>query len=151
LQISIIAVGRLKDSPEKALCDRYLGRMRSAVTIREVEERRKLSGDALKQREAALILDACPPGARIIALDEGGREATSRDLADRISMAQQDGTDLAFAIGGADGLSKEVLDRAALRLSFGRMTWPHMMVRAMLLEQLYRAQQILAGHPYHRD
>ena len=84
-------------------------------------------------------------------MDERGRDLKSRELADRIGRWRDDGVqDLAFAIGGADGLSQAVRDRADLLLAFGRATWPHMLVRAMLAEQIYRAQTILSGHPYHR-
>lgn len=91
-------------------------------------------------------------GARLIALDERGRPWTSRELADRLGQWRDQGTATsAFAIGGAEGLGRAVIERADAVLSLGAMTWPHLLVRGMLLEQLYRAQQILAGHPYHRD
>jgi 23S rRNA (pseudouridine1915-N3)-methyltransferase len=106
----------------------------------------------LRAREAELILAALAPGARLVALDERGLAWTSRDLADRLAQWRDQGTaTLAFAIGGADGLGRAVIERADAVLSLGAMTWPHLLVRGMLLEQLYRAQQILAGHPYHRE
>jgi 23S rRNA (pseudouridine1915-N3)-methyltransferase len=106
----------------------------------------------LKAREAELILAAVPPGARLIALDERGQSWSSRELAERLGRWRDQGTTtLAFATGGADGLGQAVLDRADTILSLGAMTWPHLLARSLLLEQLYRAQQILAGHPYHRD
>ena len=120
--------------------------------IVELEEKRPLPPPALKAREAELILGALPAGARLVALDEHGAAWSSRDFADRLAAWRDGGAAaLAFAIGGADGLGKAVLDRADAVLSLGAMTWPHFLVRGMLLEQLYRAQQILAGHPYHRD
>jgi 23S rRNA (pseudouridine1915-N3)-methyltransferase len=123
-----------------------------AVAIVEIEVHRRLPAAVLKAREAELILAALPPGAHFVALDERGAPWSSRELAERLAAWRDQGvTDLAFAIGGADGLDARVLDRANTTLSFGRMTWPHLLVRGMLLEQLYRAQQILAGHPYHRD
>ena len=98
------------------------------------------------------MLGALPDGARLIALDEHGQLWSSRELADRLAAWRDQGTTtLAFAIGGADGLARAVTERADAVLSLGAMTWPHLLVRGMLLEQLYRAQQILAGHPYHRD
>ena len=107
---------------------------------------------ALKQREAELILGALASGAALVALDQHGEAWSSRDLADRLARWRDQGVaELAFAIGGAEGLGQAVLDRAWARLSLGPMTWPHLFVRGMLLEQLYRAQQILAGHPYHRE
>ena len=122
------------------------------VAIVELEVRQRLPAPALKAREAALILDALPLRARLIALDEHGAMWSSRGLADRLAAWRDQGVaELAFAIGGADGLGAEVLDRADAILSLGPMTWPHLLVRSLLLEQLYRAQQILAGHPYHRE
>ena len=93
-----------------------------------------------------------PAGARLVALDERGAAWPSRGFADRLSAWRAEGVvELAFAIGGAEGLGDAVLDRADAKLSLGAMTWPHLLVRGMLLEQLYRAQQIRAGHPYHRN
>jgi 23S rRNA (pseudouridine1915-N3)-methyltransferase len=119
--------------------------------IVEVDERRSLPPVQLKAREGELILGALPAGIHFVALDERGVQWSSRALAERIATWRDRGSpELAFAIGGADGLHSMVLDRADVTLSFGSMTWPHLLVRGMLLEQLYRAQQILAGHPYHR-
>jgi 23S rRNA (pseudouridine1915-N3)-methyltransferase len=121
-------------------------------TIVEIEERRRLPVAMLKKREAELILAALPPRCPLVALDERGAAWPSRALADRIAAWRDHGLpELAFAIGGADGLDGTVLERAAATWSLGPLTWPHLLVRGMLLEQLYRAQQILAGHPYHRD
>ena len=106
----------------------------------------------MRAREAELILAALPAGARLVALDEHGANWSSRELAERLAAWRDQGTaTLAFAIGGAEGLGRAVIQRADAILSLGAMTWPHLLVRGMLLEQLYRAQQILAGHPYHRD
>jgi 23S rRNA (pseudouridine1915-N3)-methyltransferase len=120
--------------------------------IVEVDERRSLPPVQLKAREGELILGVVPAGIPFVALDERGVQWSSRALAERVATWRDRGSpELAFAIGGADGLHPMVLDRADLILSLGSMTWPHLLVRGMLLEQLYRAQQILAGHPYHRD
>lgn len=98
------------------------------------------------------MLAAVPPGARLVALDERGAAWTSRAFAERLRVWRDGGTPaLAFAIGGAGGLAAAVIERADAVVSLGAMTWPHLLARSMLLEQLYRAQQILAGHPYHRD
>ncbi len=106
----------------------------------------------VKAREAELILEALPAGATLVALDEHGAGWSSRELAHRLAAWRDRGVpELAFAIGGAEGLGATILGRATAILSLGPMTWPHLLVRGMLLEQLYRAQQILAGHPYHRD
>ena len=97
------------------------------------------------------ILAALPREGRIVALDEHGRDLTSADLAALLGRWRDEGLRLVtFVIGGADGLDAAVLARADLRLAFGRATWPHMLVRPMLAEQLYRAGTILSGHPYHR-
>lgn len=120
--------------------------------IVEVEERRPLPPEQLKLREGELILGALPVGVPFVALDERGTQWSSRALAKRIAAwRNQGGSELVFAIGGADGLHRAVLDRADVILALSSMTWPHLLVRGMLLEQLYRAQQILAGHPYHRQ
>ena len=129
----------------------YAARILPPPTIVEVEERRSFPAGPLKAREGELILGALPPAIPFVALDERGTQLSSRALAERIAAWRDQGSpELAFAIGGAGGLHSMVLDRAHLTLSLGSMTWPHLMVRGMLLEQLYRAQQILAGHPYHR-
>jgi 23S rRNA (pseudouridine1915-N3)-methyltransferase len=130
----------------------YAGRIIPPPVIVELAERRRLPTAVLKAREADLILSALPPGVPLVALDERGSTWSSRALADRIAGWRDQGwPELAFAVGGAEGLDTAVLDRAHAIMSLGPMTWPHLLVRGMLLEQLYRAQQILAGHPYHRD
>ena len=130
----------------------YTGRIAPPPTIIEVEEKRPLPSAELKSREAGLILAALPPEVRLIALDQRGTAWSSVELANRLAFWRDAGTGaVAFAIGGADGLGSAVIERADAVLSLGPMTWPHLLVRGMLLEQLYRAQQILAGHPYHRE
>jgi 23S rRNA (pseudouridine1915-N3)-methyltransferase len=130
----------------------YAKRIVPPATILELEEKRPLPPAQLKAREAELILAALPAGARLVALDRGGTAWSSRELAGHLADWRDHGTGVvAFAIGGAEGLGAAVLERADAVLSLGAMTWPHLLVRTMLLEQLYRAQQILAGHPYHRD
>jgi len=130
----------------------YAKRIVPPATILELEEKRPLPPALLKAREAELILAALPAGARLVALDRTGMSWSSRELAERLAAWRDRGTGaVAFAIGGAEGLGAAVLDRADAVLSLGAMTWPHLLVRTMLLEQLYRAQQILAGHPYHRE
>jgi 23S rRNA (pseudouridine1915-N3)-methyltransferase len=120
--------------------------------IVELEVRPRLPAAALKEREAGLILKALPSSVPLVALDEHGVPWSSRELAAQIALWRDHGCgELAFAIGGADGLGAAVLERAEAAVSLGPMTWPHLLVRGMLLEQLYRTQQILAGHPYHRE
>lgn len=154
MRIHIIAVGRARGGPEAALAADYLtrfdrtGRALGLGPARLVEvEDRKGGGMAA---EAALIEAAIPRGARVVALDERGALQTSPDFAARLRTGADTGLrDLAFLIGGADGLDPRL--RGPEALSFGRMVWPHMLVRAMLAEQLYRAATILAGSPYHRS
>jgi 23S rRNA (pseudouridine1915-N3)-methyltransferase len=130
----------------------YTGRIVPPPVIIELEEKRRLPPDQLKAREAELIIGALPAGASLVALDGRGEEWSSRAIADRLGVWRDRGAaTLAFAIGGAEGLGLAVIERADAVLSLGAMTWPHLLARCMLLEQLYRAQQILAGHPYHRE
>jgi 23S rRNA (pseudouridine1915-N3)-methyltransferase len=144
-------VGRLRPGPLLELQKLYLGRLTAwRVELREVEERRKLPPAELKEREAALLVGAVPERATLVALDERGRNLTSAEFAERLRAWQDRGAELAFAIGGADGHGAAVTGRAELSLAFGALTWPHLLARIMLLEQLYRAQAILQGHPYHR-
>ena len=151
MRLTIIAIGRHKAGPLKALQEFYAERIRWPLTIREIEERRKLPSAELKAREADLILGALPKDAVLVALDARGKTLSSTDLAARFARWRDADASLAFVIGGADGLADSVVDKAKLVLSLGAMTWPHLLVRGMLLEQIYRAQQILAGHPYHRE
>lgn len=152
MRVTIVAVGRMRRGPAAELYRLYAERMRWPMRLVEVEERRRLPGGALEDREAELLLAAVPDGATVVALDERGSMMTSLDLAERLEGWRSDGVrDCAFLIGGAAGHGAVVANRADLTLSLGPMTWPHLLVRAMLAEQLYRAQQVLAGHPYHRE
>ncbi len=155
MRLHLCAVGRLRAGPERALVDDYLRRFGRAgrplglgpVHEHEVEDRAG-GGPAA---EAALLRRILPVGAATVALDERGQTLTSPGFAARIARFRDDGTaDLGFLIGGADGLDPALREGADVVLSFGPMVWPHLLVRAMLAEQLYRATQILAGTPYHR-
>lgn len=157
LQISIIAVGRAKNTPEEAVVEDYRRRLGAmgrklgldGLTIVEVEDRKE--GPGRKEREASLITARLPAGAVLVALDEHGQDISSAKLADRLKSNLEAGTrHLVFVIGGADGLSEDVLALAKLKIAFGGATWPHLLIRAMLAEQLYRAVTILSNHPYHR-
>ncbi|VAV94665.1 23S rRNA (pseudouridine(1915)-N(3))-methyltransferase [hydrothermal vent metagenome] len=152
MQITVLSVGRLKKGPEKQQIDTYLKRCPWPVSVIEVEERRPIRGPERMAREADLILKALPDGGHVIALDERGRTMTSEDFAHMIRDRRDQGlSHLTFLIGGADGYDPKVKARADMLLSLGAMTWPHMMARALLCEQLYRASCILSGHPYHKD
>lgn len=151
MQILILAVGRCRDRPLQSLFDDYVGRLPWPLTLKEVEERRALPPDQRKDKEADLLLQAIPDGAVVVALDQTGQSLTSEAFAERIGRWRDAGeSPIAFLIGGADGLADRVRRRAAVVLSLGAMTWPHLVVRVLLAEQLYRAHAILTGHPYHR-
>lgn len=151
MRLVVVAVGRARDAAFRALWQDYAGRLHPQVELVEVEDRKRPPPPDLKQREGRLLLDAVPAGARIVALDPRGKGLDSEELARLIGRwRDQSVGQAAFLIGGADGLDRPVLDRADLLLSLGAMTWPHQLARVMLAEQLYRAESILAGHPYHR-
>lgn len=151
MRLWLAAVGRSRGGPARDLYDEYVGRLSWPMTLREVEVKKRLSSDELKRQEAELLLAAIPSGAVVVALDERGKALPSESFAAKVGEWRDRGTgDLAFLIGGADGHGEAVRARADFLMAFGPMTWPHMLVRGMLAEQLYRAQQILAGHPYHR-
>ena len=151
MKLTIAAIGRAGRGPERDLYEHYVGRIRWPLQLRELEEKRKLPPPELVRREGDLLLDAVPDKAVLVALDRRGQALDSEGFADRLRRWRDDSvSDLAFLIGGADGHGEIILKRAALTVSFGAMTWPHLLARAMLAEQIYRAQQLLAGHPYHR-
>ncbi len=145
----LIAVGKQKQGPETALFDRYSTRLRPRLTLVELPDGRGAPPE-IKRREGEALLAALPAGALAIALDLGAPCPGSDGLARLLERWLGTGRLPCFLIGGAEGLDAPVLARADHALSLGPMTWPHMLVRPMLAEQLYRAQSILAGHPYHR-
>ncbi len=153
MNILIVAIGRARASPEAALYDHYAGRLtRWPVSLIEKDLRGRTAPDRIADTEAELLQQAIPDGAFVVALDERGRQYTSRAFAELLRDQQDDGRrDVVFLIGGADGLAPALRDGADKVLSLGQATWPHLLVRGLLAEQLYRAQQILAGHPYHRE
>jgi len=151
VKLLLIAVGRARAGAEATLLGAYAKRLRWPLDVREVEERRPLAATERTAREGRLLLGAVPDGAHVVVLDGGGRALSSEAFAAHLGAVRDRGVRaVAFLVGGADGHDPAVLDRADLTLSLGPMTWPHMLVRPMLAEQLYRAQAILDGHPYHR-
>ena len=159
MRIIVAAIGRLKRGPETELSERY--RKRAADTGRQlglraveiVEIRESRAADAGKRmlEESIALANVIPQGAAVALLDAGGDNLDSASLAAQLAKWRGQGRPAAvFLIGGPDGLSPSLRDKAELRLSFGAATWPHQLVRVMLLEQLYRAATILTGHPYHR-
>ncbi len=151
MKLTVACIGRATRGPERDLYDHYASRIRWPLTLRELEEKRKLPPGQLMQREGELLLQAVPAGSMLVALDRRGKVLDSQAFADRLGRWRDDSvSDVAFLVGGADGHAEPLLKKASLVLSFGAMTWPHMLARAMLAEQIYRCQQLLAGHPYHR-
>lgn len=155
MKVTILAVGRLRAGPEHDLLTDYLTRFDRTgralalgpARVAEVEDKKNLGMEA----EADLLARALPDGAFLVTLDERGRTLSSPEFAAELARWRDAGRqEAAFVIGGADGIAPRLRDRADLSLSFGRMVWPHMLVRVMLAEQLYRAASILAGAPYHR-
>lgn len=155
MRVHLCAVGRMRPGPEKTLADDYLTRFDRTgrafglgpATLSEVDDRKNAGMAA----EAALLQRAIPAGALVCTLDERGKTLSSPEFAALLARWRDDGrADLALIIGGADGLDPSLRSAADFSLSLGRMVWPHMLVRVMLAEQLYRAATILAGTPYHR-
>ncbi len=158
MRVGLFAVGRLKAGPEKDLAARYLDRFAKAgpaiglefSRVFEVQESRLPQPEGRKREEAAMLEKALPDGSVLILLDERGKALGSEDFASLIGRYRDDGKrDLMIAIGGADGLDPTSSPVRIPNL-FGKMTWPHQLVRIMAAEQLYRAVTILSGHPYHR-
>lgn len=151
MRVLVAAVGRIRPGPERALFDHYAKRLSWPVRVQEIALPHALPPDRQREKEGELLLAAVPAGAAMVALDGQGRQLSSEAFAHRLGEWRDSGIrDLAFLIGGAEGLSEAVRSAANLVLSLGEMTWPHLLVRALLAEQLYRAETILAGHPYHR-
>ena len=160
MRIVIAAVGRLKEGPERELAGRYRDRAVKAgralglhgPDVIEVKESRAREAERRVTEEAIALNGAIPDNAVRLILDSRGQNASSDALAGLI-RAWRDGGRAAvcFIIGGADGLAVGLRDDAVMSFAFGSATWPHQLVRIMLLEQIYRAMTILSGHPYHRD
>lgn len=151
MRLLIAAIGRARRGPEQALYAHYAGRLRWPLTLKEIVEPDAADADARRRRAAERLRAAVPDGARLVALNETGTALDSPAFAARLGGWQDGGIrDVAFLIGGADGLDPSLVSEADLVLALGRLTWPHMLVRPLLAEQLYRAETILAGHPYHR-
>lgn len=146
MKVTIAAIGKCKkNSPEKMLIDEYVKRMAWTVQIKEVD-------NSTQAEEAHFLQSVIPHGAKVVVLDERGENMKSTELAEKVSNWQLNGcSELCFLIGGADGHLQSTRDRADLLLSFGKLTLPHMLMRAVLAEQIYRIQTIIAGHPYHRE
>ena len=149
MKARLLAIGRIKPGPEAALFAQHNARLRPPLEVSEFAEARGSPAE-IRKREGAAILAALPAGALLVAMDLGGAAPTSEALAALTTRWMEAARPLAFAIGGAEGLDPAVLARAEARLSLGPLTWPHFLVRGLLAEQLFRAQCIREGHPYHR-
>ncbi len=145
----LIAVGRLRAGPEAELFARYNARLRPPLAVTEVAEGRGAPAE-IKRREGEALLAATPATALAVALDSGGAAPDSAGLSVLLERWLGASRPLCFLLGGAEGLDAAVLARADAALSLGPMTWPHLLVRPMLAEQLFRARAIATGHPYHR-
>ena len=159
MRLLIAAIGKLKQGPERDLCAHYLGRAEAAgrklhlspLAVIEVAESKAANAKARKEAEAQMLLAKIPSSHRLICLDPGGVALSSEAFAGLLAKLRDDGAEgIAFLIGGADGVAKEALAKAAKVVSLGSMTLPHGLARIVLAEQVYRAATILAGHPYHR-
>ncbi len=159
MRLTLAAAGRTRDEPEAKLFSGYWKRATAlgprlgftAFKINLIDLSRRGSPEARRREEAEKLIQRIPAGAYRIALDEGGRSLGSEAFAKQLcALRDERGGDVAFVIGGPDGLSPDLLASAEQRMAFGAQTWPHLLVRAMLAEQIYRALTIAAGHPYHR-
>ena len=156
MRLIALAVGRVKGGPDSELFEEYRQRLNrpgglGPLQVIEVETKKSLPVQQQKAEEAKLLAAQIPAGAKVVALDERGKTMTSESFARLLGGWRQEGIQaICFLIGGADGLDPELRKSADLVLAFGPMTWPHRLVRPLLAEQLYRADSIIAGHPYHR-
>jgi 23S rRNA (pseudouridine1915-N3)-methyltransferase len=158
MRVVVAAIGRLKQGPERELAERYRKRIAQAgrsvglrdIDIVEIKESRAQEAEKRMTEESIAVANLIPEGAVLAILDERGENLSSAAIAGLLQRWQQDGRTAVFAIGGPDGLTQALRANADLTLAFGTATWPHQLVRIMLLEQVYRAVTILSGHPYHR-
>ena len=155
MRVRVIAIGTRMPSWVRSACDEYLTRLRGSLAagLTEIAPASRRAGGAPQAvaREGERLLASLLPADHVVALDERGRQLTTRELATWLGGRMQQGEDLAFLIGGPDGLAPEVLARSNYTLALSRLTLPHALARVLLTEQLYRAHCILANHPYHRD
>ncbi len=155
MRLSVLAIGRARPGPEKALTEDYLKRLEPMGRGVGIGPARLLELEAkagTREAESALLLERAPSGARIVAMDERGETPSSLDFAKKLGRWRDAGAaEAVFLIGGADGHAEALRERADWVVSLGRLTLPHMLARAVLAEQLYRAASILSGHPYHRE
>jgi 23S rRNA (pseudouridine1915-N3)-methyltransferase len=159
MRLTVAAIGRFRGGPETELIGDYAARIRAAgrplgflhFEIREMEAPKGLAGAKRRTRESALLEQSGNAAAKRIVLDENGKNLASEAFADQLRKWRDESAgEIMFMIGGADGHDRSLVEKADLALAFGKATFPHMLVRVMLVEQIYRAMTILSGHPYHR-
>jgi 23S rRNA (pseudouridine1915-N3)-methyltransferase len=159
MRLLIAAVGRLKQGPERDLAAAYYKRAEAVgrslglrgIEVVEIRESRAQDVERRRVEESIALANVIPDGAIVVVLDQRGESLDSPALAGLLrKWRAEDRAAACFIVGGADGLAASLIERAKIRLAFGKATWPHQLARVMLLEQLYRAGTILAGHPYHR-
>jgi 23S rRNA (pseudouridine1915-N3)-methyltransferase len=152
MNIEIISIGKFRNSPQKEIFELYKKRCSWNIKLKELEVKSGSNPETIKEKEGDLILSSVPSSAKIILLDETGKNLSSKEFAGLIQNFRNNSvSNLAFIIGGADGTSIKVKQKADIILSLGKLTFPHMMVRSILSEQLYRAFSIINNHPYHRE
>ncbi len=160
MRVLVLAVGRMKSGAEADLAERYRKRATQAgrnigirkIDIVEIRESRARETDKRMIEESIALANLVPEGALTVLLDEKGENLGSPGIAEHLRKWRDSGAaTIVFVVGGPDGLAPSLRDKARLRLAFGAATWPHQLVRVMLLEQIYRAITILSGHPYHRE
>ena len=158
MRVVVIAIGKLKQGPERELSNRYRERFDDvgrkigfrSIELHEIPESRARDAAGRMTEEAAAITALIPDKSSIIALDERGDAIDSTAFAGHLGRGRDESVPTVFLIGGADGLSPDLRRKAKITIAFGKATWPHQIVRILLLEQIYRAAAILSGHPYHR-
>ena len=155
MRLTLLAVGDKLPGWAEEAAGEYLKRLpreaRMTLATVKLEKRAGQSAEAIKQAEAARLLDKVPAGSRLVALDEHGRQVSTRELADLLARWLESGKDTVLVIGGADGLAPDLLDRAETKLALSRLTLPHALARVLVAEQVYRAVSLLHNHPYHRE
>lgn len=154
MKITLLVTGKCKEKPILSLCDEYIKRLKPylAIQVIELPQDKSNSPAEIKRKEADAQLSKITENSIVIALDERGEIPSTRQLAQKISHFQNQGTShITFIIGGAEGLDENIRKRADYVLSLSKLTFPHMMVRPIILEQIYRVMMVLNNHPYHRD
>lgn len=154
VRISILAIGKFDNSPYQALFKDFAKRLKWKVELKELEAKntKNQNPEQTKETEGNIIIQNLRSGTKLIALDEHGKDFTSQTFAKFIAdSALRGDSDLTFVIGGANGLSPEILKKSSMQICLGKMTLPHMLARVVLIEQIYRAETIISGHPYHRE